>query len=587
MPRRTWRLFATICCILFSTAVLAQEAKKADIESVQTQISNILKEFDLNQQQKYIIDISFSSLHAMSAYSELLLWVEAQGAEYAQHDDLFTMVREALRAHVQLSAAGIPLSDWAGEGQPISLAYEGSLPRFSVKPDPEEPSTYKWRDRPDRRHVSPASIGQSFRAKSLFLYLTPIEKEPDLSRLLLRSVLEELDIVTGELFLTDQLGEMQKSAYVPNLIERTKDGGWSVKTEHSALLSQLSMAQGLVRLHQLLSDKKALQLFDGKSVAGKSVQEWKKLTRKTLEVVYASLLEHHFDGKSGSFFKIFEKGKKVKRSISLRDANMVVMVMNLMRQLLPTNDELSKSANKHMLSQAKFIQEKVSGNEENLPKSYQVTSGYASQALVPNFQMQITAMTLMLEAYSATKDPVYIETAKNIYQAMKPTYWSEEAGLYRSAMGYTVSAYDGYLFGLTLHWMEKMRRYLANLDDFRQQGEAMIARVLKAGALLQCETAANGEVKQLDDVLDNELEDVAKRIAKLKKTEQSVPMTEYVLSIVDQDGDSVPGCHFGGGSFGTAPVIILQTSVTTPFPVPTKEGKDGKVIPLMPPGGRL
>ena len=596
MPKRRWLQFAMVCCVLFSSAIPAQNDKEsekekaenaADIEAVQMQIGRALYEFDLNQQQKYIIDLNFSALHAMSAYSEILLWVEAQGAEYAQRNDLFTMVREAMRAHLQFSAAGVPLSDWEGAGQPISVPYEASLPRYSVKQDPEDPGTFKWRNENGEGRISPISIGQSIRAKSLFLYMTATEKDKAFTRLLLTSLLEELAILTNDLFLSEQLGEIEKGAYVPDVIARTEAGDWEVEDERSVLLSQLSMVQGLARLHQLLNSEKGAQLLKGVSIAGKSAKEWKKLARKTVGIVYASLVKNHHDKASGSFFDTFKQGKKEKKLIGLRDANAAVVVMNLVRQMMPVKSNISKSAHRRLLSQAKFVQEKIVGNEAGLPKSLNITSGYASRALVSTFQMQLSAMAMMLEAYSVSDDSAYIETAEKIYTAMKPTFWSEDAGLYRSAMGYTVSAYDGYLFGQTLRWMEQMNSHLAKLGDFRQQGETMISSVLKYGALLQCEAAANGEVKQLSYVLENELGDAAKRIAKLKKQEQSIAIMEYILSVVDQDGDSVPGCRFGGGDFGTAPVIIMQTSVRTPFPTPTKKNKDGKIVPLTAPGGRL
>ena len=596
MPKRKWLQCAIICCLLFSSAISAQENKKtekakaataAEIESVHMQIGKALYEFDLNQQQKYIIDLNFSALHAMSAYSEILLWTEAHGAEYTQRNDLFTMVREAMRAHLQFSDAGIPLADWDGIGQPISLSFEASLPRFAVKQDPNDPATAKWRNEYGKGRLSAVSIGQSIRAKSLFLYLTATETDKTLTRLLLTSLLQGVDIVTRELFLSDGLGELQSGAYVPDIIVRQDEGGWEVEDEQSVLLSQLSMVQGLVRLHQLLASEKGTALLEDNPIKGKSVDEWRVLVQETLDVVYASLITNHYDEASGSFYNTIKRGKKNKKLVKLRDANMAVIVMNLVRRQMPSESDIAKSAHRNLLSQAQYVQEKIAGNEAALPKSFNIATGYASQAMVSNFQMQASAMMMMLEAYSVAENPTYIETAEKIYVAMKPTFWSEDAGLYRSAMGYTVSAYDGFLFGQTLHWMEQMNHYLAKLGDFRKQGETMISSVLKDGALLQCELAANGEVKQLDHVLDNELGDVAKRIAGLKKTERSVPMMEYIMGIVDQDGDSVPGCRFGGGDFGTAPVIIMQTSVRTPFPVPTKKKADGSEVPLMPPGGRL
>lgn len=601
MSKRRWLTYATICCVLFSggaSALTKEEqaekkrvaAEKAAIQeafSIQVQVGKTLLNFDFNQQLKYIIDFNFSPFQAMSAYSELMLWVDRKGAGYEQGDDLFSLVREGLRAHVQLSAAGVPLADWEGAGQPISIPFDISLPRYAIEPKPEDLSTYKWRNEYGKGQITAASIGQYFRGISLFLHLTSIDEDRTLSHLLLQSILETLDIVSNGLFYNGQLGKMQDGAYLPEGISYSEEKGYEVSHERSALLSQLTLIQGLVRLQEFLSTEKAEQLFAGEVIVGKDVKAWLALTRNALNVTYHSLLEHHFDEKSGSFISAFQKDKKVKRSILLRDAGMVVTVLNLVRQYTPAEGVLSKSAGQHLLSQAKYVQEKLVGNEDNLPRAYHLASGYAVQALVPNFQMQVSAMLMMLEAYSIVEEPIYLETAKNIYAVMKPAYWSEEAELYRSAMGHTVSAYDGFLFGRTLSWTDQMKRFLGEVDDFDLQGEALITKILKYGALQQCETAVNGEVKQLAEVLENEIVDASKRLAKLERVERAVAIAEYIDSVVDQDGDSIPGCRFGGGDFGTAPVIIIQASIKTPFPLPTKKDEKGNEVSVTPPGGTL
>ncbi|MCF6280998.1 MAG: hypothetical protein L3J28_02120 [Candidatus Polarisedimenticolaceae bacterium] len=601
MSKRRWLTYATICCVLFSGGVsaLTKEeraekkrvaAEKAAIKeafSVQVELGKTLLGFDFNQQLKYVIDFNFSPFQAMSAYSELLLWVDRKGAGFEQGDDLFSLVREGLRAHVQLSAAGVPLAGWEGAGQPISIPFDVSLPRYAVEPQPEDLSTYKWRNEYSKGQITTASIGQYFRGISLFLHLTSIDEDRALSHLLLQSMLETLGIVSNGLFYSGQLGKMQDGAYMPEVLSYKEEAGYEVVSERSGLLSQLAMVQGLVRFQQFLSTEKAEQLFAGETIAGKDLNAWLALTHDTLNVTYHSLLDHHFDEKSGSFIGAFQKDKKVKRSILLRDAGMVVSVLNLVRQYTPEEGALSKSARQHLLSQAKYVQEKLVGNEGNLPKSYHLASGYAVQALAPNFQMQVSAMLMMLETYSIVEESIYLETAKNIYAAMRPTYWSEEVGLYRSARGYTVSAYDGFLFGRTLYWTDQMKRFLGEVDDFDLQGEALITQILKYGALQQCETAVNGEVKQLAEVLENEIVDASKRFAKLERVERAVATSEYVSAIVDQDGDSIPGCRFGGGDFGTAPVIIIQTSIRTPFPPPTIIDKKGNEVSVTPPGGTL
>jgi len=602
MLKRRWLSYATMCCVLFSGSASAltkeeiAEKKRIKAEEIfvyatnfsQNQIARMLATFDFNQQQKHIINLHFSPFQAMSASSEILLWLENKGADYTQREELLIVIREQLRAYIQLSAAGVPLTNWDGAGQPISLPLEVSLPRYGIEPNPDDLSTYIWRNQYGEGRLSASSIGQSFRGISLFLYLTSIEKEPALTHLLLRSLLEGLDIATNKLFLADQLGEMKSGAYIPQtVIYDEKGGGYELDAGQSLLTSQLSLIQGLIRIQQFLLSDKAESLFAGGAVAGKRLDAWKVLVREALNTTYYSLLEHHFDVDSGSFFTLFSKDKKTKKSIRLVDGSMAVEVLSLLHQLLPAEDELSKSSRQHLLLQASYIQEKLLGDEGNLPKSFYLASGYSVPAMVPNFQMQISAMLMMLDAYALSEEPQYLEMAEKIFTIMRPTFWSEKAQLYRSAMGYTVSGYDGFLFGKALRWTDYMKRHLAGLDDFGVQGEVFIAKVLKEAGLLQCETVENGEVIQLMDVLSNDIVDVSKGIAKLSKKERAPATSVYVNHIVDQDQDSVPGCRFSGGDFGAAPVILIQTSVKTPFPERTIIDKDGNVIKLRPPGGML
>ncbi len=603
MLKRRWLTYATMCCVLFSGSAVAlttkeeaAERKRIKAEEAFTyatnfsrnQIAKMLAKFDFNQQQKHIINLHFSPFQAMSASSEILLWLENKGVDYGQREELLIVIREQLRAYIQLSAAGVPLTNWDGAGQPISLPLEVSLPRYSVEQNPDDLSTYIWRNQYGEGRLSVSSIGQSFRGLSLFLNLSSTEKEPALTHLLLRSLLEGLDIAANRLFLTDKLGGMKSGAYIPQVVVyEEKEGSYKLEASQSLLTSQLSLVQGFARLQQLLLSDKAESLFAGEDIGGKRLDAWRELAREALETTYYSLLEHHFDLDSGSFFTLFEKDKKVKKSVRLVDSSMAVEVLGLLHQLLPAEDELSKSARRHLLSQAAYIQERLLGNEANLPKSFHLASGYSVPAMISNFQMQISAMLMMLDAYALSGESQYLDMAEKIFTVMRPTFWSEAAQLYRSAMGYTVSGYDGYLFGKSLRWTDLMKRYLSKLDDFEVQGEVFVTKVLKEGALLQCETVENGEVIQLIDVLKNEIVDVAKGIAKLPEKERALATSEYVNHIVDQDKDSVPGCRFSGGDFGAAPVILIQTSVKTPFPERTKIDKDGNVIKLRPPGGML
>ena len=581
MTGKTWRLLGVVCCMLFSVAAWAGPAKDAEREHLTRNILRALHSYDVNQQEKYIIDLNFSTLHAMAAYSELLLWAQAQGMGSEQGKDLVGIVRDALEAHIQYSGAGVALSEWKGEGQPISLAYELGFPQYIKRPEPGDADSLRWRTDQEKREVSPISIGQSLRAKSLYLLLGMPSDKSELSQLVMQSLMEEFRLVTDKLFLSDKLGKLKKGAYIPSGLELSKEGEWKVSDPTSRLMSQFSLLQGLIGLNELLSSDRAAQLFGSKPVAGKRLAEWSTLARSTLESVYSTLLKNHFHADSGSFIKTFKPGKKSAKVVDLMDAAMVVSTLNSLRKTLPEKDKLARSATKHLVSQGKFVQQKILGNEDDLPKGFQVVTGQAMPRLLASLDGPIMAMTLLLNTYEVTQDPVNLEVTEKVYASMQKVFWSEEAGLYRSALGYTVSAYDGYLFGATLTWMRLMDSYLASSADFKQLGSMLIDKVLKAGGLLQCEGPRGGESLPLEHFTGDVLSQLLDKLIKLKDTERAASTAEFYRSVVDQDGDRLPGCRFGGGLAGTAPVLIMQTSVKTPFPV--EEGEDK----AMPPGGKL
>lgn len=580
MTGKTWPL-GVVCCMLFSVAVWAGPSRDAEREHLKRNILRALHSYDVNQQEKYIIDLNFSTLHAMAAYSELLLWAQAQGRESEQGKDLNGIVRDAFEAHIQHSGAGVALSEWEGEGQPIGLAYELGLPQYIKRPEPGAADGLRWRTDQEKREVSPISIGQSLRAKSLFLLLSAASEKREFSRLVMQSLMEEFDLVADKLFLLDELGRVRNGAYVPSRLGVSQEGVWKVSDPTSRLMSQFSLLQGLISLNEWLSSDRAAQLFGNKPVAGKRLTEWSALARSTMESVYSTLLKNHFHADSGSFVKTFKPGKKSAKVVDLMDTGMVVSTLNSLRKTLPPNDKLVKSATDHLVSQGKFVREKIIGSEDDLPKGFHVVTGQAMPRLLASLDGPIMAMTLLLNTYEVTRDPVDLEVAEKIYASMQKVFWSEEVGLYRSALGYTVSAYDGYLFGAMLAWMRLMDKHLASLADFKQQGALLINKVLKAGGLLQCEGPRGGETLPLEHFTGDVLSQLLDKLIKLEDAERAASTAEFYRSVVDQDGDRLPGCRFGGGLAGTAPVLIMQTSVKTPFPV--EEGE----VKTMPPGGKL
>jgi hypothetical protein len=189
--------------------------------------------------------------------------------------------------------------------------------------------------------------------------------------------------------------------------------------------------------------------------------------------------------------------------------------------------------------------------------------------LLVRLEDQLAIVNGLLAAEQAAGREQYGKTALTVFNAAHQNLalWSAPAGIFRSAAGQTVTAYDGRLFGLTLATWRRLEKSLPP-GEARQQGERLIEAVLKQGGLQQVEGPATGEPKQPEAFIRDELPQLVSTIVALKKEERAEKIAATVKTLSDQDGDGVPGCRFGGGRFGAAPVLIIQTSIKTPFDPP-------------------
>ncbi|PWB53741.1 MAG: hypothetical protein C3F18_07075 [Nitrosomonadales bacterium] len=520
-------------------------------QAIQRQILTL----NVNQIDKYLIDFEFSTFYGMYAYRELMLW--AQSAPQQQRSELMAMTRAGLEAVVRDSGMGLPLGGGKGEEQAAGLLFSRGLPRYAAQPDFAKPATLKWNPASFERQTTPQSIGQSLAAKSLFVQADTSDDGKKLRELLLASALQEFQTLLPLL----ELGGDKGASYMPALL-KLENGKWSVANTSSQLYGQLSLIQGLARLHAVLS----LSLLENETIGGRRATEWRKEVRRMLEKVYNSTIKLHLDTRAGSLVSSHEQLKGASERLGAEDAGYALEVLAELAAALQKDDPLRADVLRRLSAQADYVMARLEGKTA-APKTFLVKNNQTFAGMLLRLEDQLAIVNGLLAAEQASGKEHYGKTALALFNAVHPALWSAPAGIFRSAAGQTVTAYDGRLFGLALATWRRLEKLLPP-GEARQHGEHLIEAVLKQAGLLQAEGPDTGEPRQPEDFIRDELPQLVSAIAALKREERPEKIAAAVKSLSDQDGDGVPGCRFGGGRFGAAPVIIIQTSVKTPFDPP-------------------
>lgn len=535
----------------------AADKAAQNAQELSTKIQRQIMSLNVNQAEKFAIDYNFSSFHGMYAYRELLQWALTLPEDSEPRRDILTIVRSGLEAAVLYSGMGVPLSGWSGGGQPVGMLFNSGLPRYTEFPNFSKPETLKWDPKYFESQVDPESIGQSLAAKSLFILVDTTPEGKKLGKVLLPSALQEFQTLATLL----ELGGGKAIANVPSLF-RLKNGKWEVAKENSHVYGQMSLLQGLAQLHTLLS----APATGSDNISGKRITDWRKDVRQVMEKVYDASIKQHFDAPTGSYLSDHDRSKGAGDRLSAVDAGYILEVLANLAGDLPKGDPLRENVLKKLISQANYVAARLE-EKDRAPNAFLVRKNLTAPGLMLQLGDQLAIVNGLLAAEQATGNDNYGKPALTIFTAAQKQLWSARAGIFRSAAGQTVTAYDGRLFGLNLATWRRLDKSPA-AQDAKQNGGILIQTVVKKGGLLQAEGPAGGEPKQPEEFLQNELPQLVNDIAAMKSEEQPVKIAAAIKVLADQDGDSVPGSRFGGGPFGAAPVLIIQTSISTPFDPP-------------------
>lgn len=554
-----FRLLPLLGAMLLSNSIMLEARAASDAEQQQQALNHSIQRqiltLNVNQQDKYLIDFNFSVFQGMYAYRELMLW--AQAASPQQRDDIMAMVRSGLEAVVRDSGMGIPLSGKKWEGQPVGILFSRGLPRYTGQPDFAQPSTLKWNPASFERQIAPESVGQSLAAKSQFVMADSSNDGGKTRELLLASALNEFQAIIPLLELTGDKG----ANYMPALL-KLENEKWTPVNTSSQLYGQMSLIHGLARLHALLS----LPALENETVEGKRVPEWRKEVRRTLEKVYQTTTRLHLDSKSGSYISNHGDNKGATERLAADDAGYAMEVLADLAAALQKNDPLRTDVLGRLSAQTDYIVARMEGKTP-APKTFLVKNNQTFAGMLLQLENQFSIANGLLAAEQAIGKELYGKVALDIFNAARPLLWSAQAGIFRSAAGQTVTAYDGRVFGLTLATWRRLEKRLPP-GEARKHGDHLIEAVLKQGGLMQAEGPATGESRQPEAFILDDLPQLVSSVIALKKEERPEKITAAVKALSDQDGDGIPGCRFGGGRFGAAPVLISQTSIKTPFDAP-------------------
>ncbi len=631
--RRVYQKQLFSLCMLFLLALpaVAQTEKKLPFDLkrdvLTARIKNVLIANDINSIKRNLIDRRFSPLHAMPAYRELLLW----GSKAAENDpyweDVIALVREGMVAIVRDSAMGLPLKGWTGKGEPISVIYLNSVPAYKQVPDFNDLSTLKWRDDLFEEVVTPASIGLSLGAKALMITVDQSQAGRAYAPVILASALQELDILTQQLFLKkrlvaeseslqtaagekkiqgkesergvkmllapipkalgastgkkvlkDSLGPVGEGTYVPDQLKLPVDQkGWEVKDDISRLFSQASLLEGLLYLHELLANDALIQPFmRNGALEGRKLSDWRTLTRRAIDVVFETITTKHFDSATGSFVGSYQPGKGSGNRIRVDDASRIINVLEKLASTFPKDAGLQRQVRNYILSQAAFI-EKSQGGKDDIPRGYLLKNGAHIKGLMREFTNALAYVSIMLAAEKALHDGRYQDMAVKQFEIMHKLFWSDAAQVYRLSAGLKVSTYTGASFSVVMEWLRRMGAMVPAVTDANEHAKKHIEVVLKNSGLLQSEGPATGEVHPPEYYLENEMDELYLRLKEGGVEKLAASIEAFVEQVSDQDGDGILGARFSGYKTGGAPVITMQVGVTTPIYSSAGTGREGEL----------
>jgi hypothetical protein len=524
---------------------------------LEDQITRQLYILNVNQANKYQTDMTFTTPVVMQAYRELLLWARHLPADSAQRTELMKLLRDGLTAAVWHSGMGLPIENWTGTGQPVSILFVRGHTHYVELPDFARPATLKWDAKHFDPRITPDSIGFSLAVKSLYVRTAGSDKE--LGEVLRVSALREFEAALPLL----ELGGGKERGFMPIAVK--KGTQWETAIDGSLVSGQVVLLLGMAQLHEMLAG-----LENDEAVAGRRPSEWRKEVRRVMERHYHATVANHFDAKAKSFVSEYSPKKEASGRLGSEDAGLVLEALASLAESLPAGDGLRESVVKQLQAQAAFVAAALEG-KELAPKGFLVRQGGSETSPLFRLGDQLALVNGLLAAAKATGNTDWSKTANELFAATRKSFWAEQAGMFRTVPNHLVAAYDGRLLGLSLAAWRRLDAGAADSAE-KRHGNHLIDKVVKQAGLQWAESPLAGEARQPEDFVKEDLPRLIDEILPLENEEKAKRIAAAVKAFSDQNGNGVPGCRFSGGRFGSAPVLITQATINLPAdPPPEKE----------------
>ncbi len=541
---------STVALFTLGTVATAVETKDDALANLKRQLYAKLRGADPNSTDKYHIDLYFSPVHGMRAYTELLRWSQKPEVPQSKAEELQSIVSMGLLAVYGESGAGVPMG---GQAEPISVVFDYSLPRYTRPLTDHHNGTTHWNPLNMKRQTGAAGIGQSLAAKSLWLR-TMGGKGADV---ILPSLLGELEVVTAPPF-----SNPSGSGLVPEEVE-WNEGKWHVKKSFSRLRSQASLLIGLLETKKFLDTPGALET----EIA--NIERLRVTVNEAIADLFRGIIEKHRDPDTKALVGIFDNANGRGDRILIEDLGLAAEALG---SLARTGEgDIAKVALRVLREQADFVMRALP--EGGLaPRGWFVPTVAPWRGTITTLSEQMAALMVLVEASNSLgENRSYLDAANRLHANMEGPLWVESAGVYRSAIGFKMSSYDGYLFGTVLGLLRRAER--TGIFD-QIDGNEYLDTVLISAGLLQAEGPQTGEPESPEALVDRELDGLYAELLELEsETARRDRIQEFISGVIDQDGDTVPGIRFGGDVYGGAPVLVNQVGIRTPY-TPTKTAEE-------------
>lgn len=284
------------------------------------------------------------------------------------------------------------------------------------------------------------------------------------------------------------------------------------------------------------------------------------LAKGITAVNFKNLMGLHFNKKKGTLVDSWHPKRKQSHTISTPNAGIAMVALANTYHRLQDVPKIRKGAKKILMAQANFLirhQEKNGG----IPNRFNLKDGTSGSGEAKTLLSQTFAIRGLISAYQVTGNDRYLDAARDIYNYMEKSLWSDQAGVYRSARGARVSTYNGLNYGSTLGALRELA--------IREKGSDRQQIVDRLDTFFETVKQKNGlqlaELGQTGDPVPSarKQKKMKQKLHTLKKKDPA-RAKQLMTKMQDFDSDGVPKPKFVKGTqHGAAPVTISGVQIPT------------------------